>query len=207
MGFFSNHKSSPTRGWALLPTGLYIFTPGHAHQLTSSGWQVGWFVLFGNWNWIWIWRHRNWTGFGDTGIEPAGSIYDQRKIPLHHFTIGFQKPGICVDSFSLIIVFVCVRVCTHGVCVPFCLLLRLSVCLPVIYLCVCVVSLSLSVFVCVCVCVCTVCRAKLSHTRTTVLFCGVLQGFCDCNSYRNSVNILLGYEVPTNHMLKGVYAY
>ena len=30
-----------------------------------------------------------------------GSIYDQRKIPLHLFTIGFQKPGICADSWFL----------------------------------------------------------------------------------------------------------
>ncbi len=28
-------------------------------------------------------------------------IFDQRKIPLHHFTIGFQKPGICADSWFL----------------------------------------------------------------------------------------------------------
>ncbi len=26
---------------------------------------------------------------------------DQRKIPLHLFTIGFQKPGICADSWFL----------------------------------------------------------------------------------------------------------
>ncbi len=26
---------------------------------------------------------------------------DQRKIPLHHFTIGFQKQGICADSLFL----------------------------------------------------------------------------------------------------------
>ncbi len=30
-----------------------------------------------------------------------GSIYDQRKIPLHLFTIGFQKPGICADCWFL----------------------------------------------------------------------------------------------------------
>jgi hypothetical protein len=39
--------------------------------------------------------------FGDTGIEPRSSIFDQRKIPLHHFTIGFQKQGICADSLLL----------------------------------------------------------------------------------------------------------
>jgi hypothetical protein len=30
-----------------------------------------------------------------------GSIYDQRKIPLHLFTIGFHKPEICSDSWFL----------------------------------------------------------------------------------------------------------
>jgi hypothetical protein len=30
-----------------------------------------------------------------------GSIFDQRKSQLHHFTIGFQKPGICADSWFL----------------------------------------------------------------------------------------------------------
>ena len=45
------------------------------------------------------------TGMGRPD-EPAHapfrrSIYDQRKIPLHLFTIGFQKPGICADSWLL----------------------------------------------------------------------------------------------------------
>jgi hypothetical protein len=31
-------------------------------------------------------------------LNPRSSIYDQRKIPLNLFTIGFQKPGICADS-------------------------------------------------------------------------------------------------------------
>jgi hypothetical protein len=32
-------------------------------------------------------------------LNPRSSIYDQRKIPLYLFTIGFQKPGICaLDS-------------------------------------------------------------------------------------------------------------
>jgi hypothetical protein len=34
------------------------------------------------------------------GANPT--IYsDQRKSQLHHFTIGFQKPGICADSWFL----------------------------------------------------------------------------------------------------------
>jgi hypothetical protein len=30
-----------------------------------------------------------------------GSIFDQRKSQLHHFTVGFQKPEICADSWFL----------------------------------------------------------------------------------------------------------
>jgi hypothetical protein len=30
-----------------------------------------------------------------------GSIFDQRKFQLHHFTIGFQKPKICADFWFL----------------------------------------------------------------------------------------------------------
>jgi hypothetical protein len=29
------------------------------------------------------------------------SLSDQRKSQLHHFTIGFQKPGVCADSWFL----------------------------------------------------------------------------------------------------------
>jgi hypothetical protein len=32
-----------------------------------------------------------------SGFSLACLICDQRKIPLHHFTIGIQKPGICTD--------------------------------------------------------------------------------------------------------------
>jgi hypothetical protein len=31
-------------------------------------------------------------------LNPRSSIFDQRKSQLYHFTIGFQKPGICTDS-------------------------------------------------------------------------------------------------------------
>ncbi len=34
------------------------------------------------------------------GFQKQG-ICAQRKIPLHHFTIGFQKQGICADSLFL----------------------------------------------------------------------------------------------------------
>ena len=37
-----------------------------------------------------------------TKAQPVwGSIFDQRKSQLHHFTIGFQKQGICADSLFL----------------------------------------------------------------------------------------------------------
>ncbi len=36
MEFFSIITRAPHGPGLLLPTGLYIFTPGHAHQLTSS---------------------------------------------------------------------------------------------------------------------------------------------------------------------------
>ena len=35
-----------------------------------------------------------------TLLSVSGGI-DQRKSQLHHFTIGFQKPGICADSWFL----------------------------------------------------------------------------------------------------------
>jgi hypothetical protein len=31
----------------------------------------------------------------------TAGLGDQRKSQLHHFTIGFQKPGICADSWFL----------------------------------------------------------------------------------------------------------
>ncbi len=37
--------------------------------------------------------------YDDTVLDE--STFDQRKIPLHHFTIGFQKQGICADSLFL----------------------------------------------------------------------------------------------------------
>jgi hypothetical protein len=33
--------------------------------------------------------------------ERGVGVGDQRKSQLHHFTIGFQKPGICTDSWFL----------------------------------------------------------------------------------------------------------
>jgi hypothetical protein len=109
---FSLIKNQAPHGLGFCAHRAILFTPGHAHQLTSSGWL-------------------RWDDcsliepclFGDTGIElelnPWSSIFDQRKSQLHHFTIGFQKPGFCADSwflksngkmvqlgFSLIILFV-----------------------------------------------------------------------------------------------------
>ncbi len=34
-------------------------------------------------------------------ISKSVSICDQRKSQVHHFSIGFQKPGICADSWFL----------------------------------------------------------------------------------------------------------
>jgi hypothetical protein len=42
--------------------------------------------------------------YSPVGTKPSpvwGSIFDQGKSQLHHFTIAFQKPGICADSWFL----------------------------------------------------------------------------------------------------------
>jgi len=62
MGFFSDHKSSPTRGWAFLPTGLYILLP--IMRINLQVLADRWDDLFSSGIGIGI-------GFGDTGIEPA----------------------------------------------------------------------------------------------------------------------------------------
>jgi hypothetical protein len=65
-----------------------LFTPGHAHQLTSSGWQVGWFLL-------WLIP----CLFGETGIEPAElDLWSERNpivpvLPLIPETRNLQIPG------------------------------------------------------------------------------------------------------------------
>ncbi len=70
--------------------------------------KVGW--LFSGWT-VSIWRHGNWTHGArflirenpNCKILPLDSRNQEsaRKSQLHHFTIGFQKPGICSDSWFL----------------------------------------------------------------------------------------------------------
>jgi hypothetical protein len=100
---FSLIKNRAPHGLGFCAHRAMLFTPGHAHQLTSSGWLR--------------WDDCSLVEpclFGDTGIEPVwgkifdtkaqpvwGSIFNQRKSQLHHFTMGFQKPGICADSWFL----------------------------------------------------------------------------------------------------------
>ena len=51
-----------------------LFNPGHLHQLTSSGWQLGWFLL-------WLIP----CLFGDTGIEPTELDLWSTKNPISPF--------------------------------------------------------------------------------------------------------------------------
>jgi hypothetical protein len=51
-------------------------------------------VLAGSGGMIVLWLNRVYLETRE--LNPWGSIFDQRKSQLHHFTIGFQKPGICV---------------------------------------------------------------------------------------------------------------
>jgi hypothetical protein len=60
MGFFCDHKSSPTRGWAFVPTGLYFLLPViriNLQVLADSGGMICSLV--------------DSCLFGDTGIESA----------------------------------------------------------------------------------------------------------------------------------------
>ena len=83
-GIFSDQKSSPTRGWAFVPTGLYFLLPVMRINLQALDGSGGMIVL---------WLNRVYLETRE--LNPRSSIFDQRKIPLHHFTIGIQKPGIC----------------------------------------------------------------------------------------------------------------
>jgi hypothetical protein len=56
-------------------------------------------VLAGSGMMIVLWLNR--VYFETRELNPRSSIFDQRKSQLHHFTIGFQKPGICADSWFL----------------------------------------------------------------------------------------------------------
>ncbi len=108
---FSLIKNRAPQGAGLLWPPVYTF---YSRSFTSTYkfWlsQVGW--LFSGWS-VSIWRHGNWTRAarfvrmtGSKKYIPVvtktqtvwGSIFDQRKSQLHHFTIVFQKPGICADQ-------------------------------------------------------------------------------------------------------------
>ncbi len=84
LGF--DHKSSPTRGWAFVPTELYFLLPVMRINLQ---------VLAGRWDdfcscWSRVYLYTR-------ELNQRSSIYDQRKISLHHFCHWFQKPGIRVS--------------------------------------------------------------------------------------------------------------
>ncbi len=83
-------KIEPHTVRAFVPTGLYFLLPViliNIQVLTVSG---GMIVL---------WLNR--VYLETRGLNPRISIFDQRKSQLHHFTIGFQKPGIWTDSWFL----------------------------------------------------------------------------------------------------------
>jgi hypothetical protein len=65
-GIFLWSKIEPHTGLGFCDHRSILFTPGHAHQLTSPDW-IRWDDLFSGWT-VSIWRH-GWL-FGNTGIEP-----------------------------------------------------------------------------------------------------------------------------------------
>jgi hypothetical protein len=86
-------KNRAPHGASLVPTGLYFLLPVmriNLQVLTGSG---GMIVL-------WLCDRLNRVYLETRELNPRSSIFDQRK-QLHHFTIGFQKPGICADSWFL----------------------------------------------------------------------------------------------------------
>jgi hypothetical protein len=60
MGFFSDQKSSPTRGWPFVPTGIYFLLPVMPINLQVLGGSGGMICSL-----------VEPCLFGDTGIEPA----------------------------------------------------------------------------------------------------------------------------------------
>jgi hypothetical protein len=86
----SVQKSSPTRDWAFVTTELYFLLPVMWIILQVLTTSCGMIVL---------WLNRVYLETRE--LNPWSSIFDQRKSQLYHFTIGFQKPGICADSWFL----------------------------------------------------------------------------------------------------------
>jgi hypothetical protein len=87
---FSLIKNRAPHGAGLVPTGLYFLLPVIRINLQ---------VLAGSGGMIVLWLNRVYLETRE--LNPRNSIFDQRKSQLHHFTIGFQKPGICADSWFL----------------------------------------------------------------------------------------------------------
>ncbi len=83
-------KIEPHTGWAFVPTGLYFLLPVMRINLQ---------VLNGSGGMIVLWLNRVFLETQES--NPWSSIFDQRKSQLHHFTIGFRKPGIrAIENFS-----------------------------------------------------------------------------------------------------------
>jgi hypothetical protein len=74
----------PPHGAGLVSTGLYLLLPVIHINLQVLAVSDGMIVL---------WLNRVYLETRE--LNPRSSIFDQRKSQLHHFTIGFQKPGIC----------------------------------------------------------------------------------------------------------------
>jgi hypothetical protein len=87
---FSLIKNRSPHGSGLVTTGLYLLLPVMLINLQ---------VLDGSGGMIVLWLNRVYLETRE--LNPRVSIFDQRKSQLHHFTIGFQKPGICADSWFL----------------------------------------------------------------------------------------------------------
>jgi hypothetical protein len=67
-GIFSDQKSSPTRGWTFVPTGLYFLLPVMRINLQ---------VLAGSGGMIVLWLNRVYLETRE--LNPRSSIFDQRK--------------------------------------------------------------------------------------------------------------------------------
>jgi hypothetical protein len=87
---FSLIKNRAPHGSGLVPTGLYFLLPVMLINLKVLADSGGMIVL---------WLDRVYLETRE--LNPWSSIFDQRKSILHHFTIGFQKPGICADFWFL----------------------------------------------------------------------------------------------------------
>ena len=89
MGFFSDHKSSSAGSIPVSPNPIPNPIPEENKSSHLSARTCKLMHMSGS------------KMYSPVGKKPRpvwGSIHDQRKIPLHLFTIGFQKPGISTES-------------------------------------------------------------------------------------------------------------